>query len=83
MTVVNVARPSSVVGATDVHAASVAAGATTDQPTNTGTGGEESVMWQASDDSSAGDRVEHHVGDRRRRRHQLPDHRSGIATTTP
>jgi len=44
-------------GTADVHATSVAAGATTDQPTNTGVGGEESVMWQASDDSSAGDRV--------------------------
>ena len=44
-------------GNADVHATSVAAGATTDQPTNTGINGEESVMWQASDDSSAGDRV--------------------------
>ena len=43
----------------------------------TGRDGEESVMWQASDDSSAGDRVSTHVGDRRRQRHELPDHRSG------
>ena len=44
-------------GRSDVNTASVAAGATLDQPANTGTGGEESVMWQASDDSTAGDRV--------------------------
>jgi hypothetical protein len=35
----------------------VAAGATLDQPANAGTNGGESVMWQVSDDSSAGDRV--------------------------
>ena len=40
-----------------VHAASVAPGATTDQPANLGNAGQESVMWQASDDSSGGDRV--------------------------
>jgi hypothetical protein len=44
-------------GRSDANAASVAAGATFDQPANAGTNGEESVMWQASDDSSAGDRV--------------------------
>ncbi|MDP9256570.1 MAG: hypothetical protein M3Q31_08455 [Actinomycetota bacterium] len=44
-------------GAPEVHSASVAAAATFDQPLNTGTNGQESVMWQASDDSSAGDRV--------------------------
>jgi hypothetical protein len=44
-------------GQTDANAASVVAGATVDQPANTATNGEESVMWQASDDSSAGDRV--------------------------
>ncbi|MDX6572552.1 MAG: hypothetical protein QOC86_1708 [Gaiellales bacterium] len=40
-----------------VHAASVAPGATFDQPLNVGAAGQESVMWQASDDSSGGDRV--------------------------
>ena len=44
-------------GAPEVHSASVAAAATFDQPPNTGTTGQESVTWQASDDSSAGDRV--------------------------
>jgi hypothetical protein len=44
-------------GQSDANAASVVAGATVDQPANTATNGEESVMWQASDDSSAGDRV--------------------------
>jgi hypothetical protein len=45
------------IGDTDVNVASVAAGATVDQPTNTGVTGQESLMWQASDDSTAGDRV--------------------------
>jgi hypothetical protein len=40
-----------------VHAASVAPGTTVDQPLNGGAAGQESVMWQASDDSSGGDRV--------------------------
>jgi hypothetical protein len=40
-----------------VHEATVAAGATTDQPANMGTGGVESVMWQASVDDPAGDHV--------------------------
>ena len=40
-----------------VHQATVAAGATTDQPANIGTGGVESVMWQASVDDAAGDHV--------------------------
>jgi hypothetical protein len=40
-----------------VHQATVAAGATTDQPANVGTGGIESVMWQASVDDAAGDHV--------------------------
>jgi hypothetical protein len=44
-------------GDSDVNVASVAGGATVDQPTNTGVGGQESVVWQASDDSSGGDRV--------------------------
>jgi trimeric autotransporter adhesin len=44
-------------GVSDVNAASVAAGATLDQQPNAGLTGQESVMWQASDDSSAGDRV--------------------------
>jgi hypothetical protein len=44
-------------GDSDVNVATVAAGATLDQPTNSGVGGQESVMWQASDDSSGGDRV--------------------------
>jgi len=45
-------------GNSDVNAASVAAGATLDQQPNVGSPtGQESVMWQASDDSSAGDRV--------------------------
>lgn len=44
-------------GDSDVNVASVAAGGTLDQPTNSGVTGEESVMWQASDDSSGGDRV--------------------------
>ena len=44
-------------GQSDANAASVVAGATLDQPANVGVNGEESVMWQASDDSSAGDRV--------------------------
>jgi hypothetical protein len=39
------------------HEATVAAGATTSQPTNVGDGGVESVMWQASVDDSGGDRV--------------------------
>ena len=52
-TVLHLASP----GRSDANAATVAAGATTDQPTNAGTNGEESVMWQASDDSSGGDRV--------------------------
>jgi len=43
--------------APEVHSASVAAAATFDQAPNTGTTGQESVTWQASDDSSAGDRV--------------------------
>ncbi|MDX6539368.1 MAG: hypothetical protein QOI71_978 [Gaiellales bacterium] len=40
-----------------VHQATVAAGAATDQPANIGTGGVESVMWQASVDDPAGDHV--------------------------
>jgi len=40
-----------------VHQATVAAGATTDQPANAGTNGVESVMWQASVDDAAGDHV--------------------------
>jgi hypothetical protein len=44
-------------GRSDANAATVASGATFDQPANAGTNGEESVMWQASDDSSAGDHV--------------------------
>ena len=44
-------------GQSDANAASVVAGTTFDQPVNTATNGEESIMWQASDDSSAGDRV--------------------------
>jgi len=44
-------------GDSDVNVASVAGGATVDQPTNSGLSGQESVMWQASDDSSGGDRV--------------------------
>jgi hypothetical protein len=44
-------------GQSDVNTASVAAGTTLDQPANTGTNGLESVTWQVSDDSSAGDRV--------------------------
>jgi hypothetical protein len=40
-----------------VHASTVASGATFDQPTNIGVSGQESVTWQASDDSSGGDRV--------------------------
>ena len=46
-----------VAGDSDVNVASVAGGATADQPTNAGVGGQESVTWQASDDSSGGDRV--------------------------
>ena len=46
-----------VAGDSDVNVASVAGGATVDQPTNAGVGGQESVTWQASDDSSGGDRV--------------------------
>jgi hypothetical protein len=45
------------VGDSDVNVTSVATGATLDQPTNSGVTGVESVMWQASDDSSGGDRV--------------------------
>ena len=37
--------------------ASVAGGGVATQPTNTGTGGVESIMWQASIDDSGGDRV--------------------------
>jgi hypothetical protein len=44
-------------GTADVNAASVPGGAVLDQQPNGGTNGQESVMWQASDDSSAGDRV--------------------------
>jgi hypothetical protein len=40
-----------------VHEATVAAGASTDQPTNVGTNGVESVMWQASVDDAGGDHV--------------------------
>jgi hypothetical protein len=40
-----------------VHEATVAAGASTDQPANVGTNGVESVMWQASVDDAGGDRV--------------------------
>ncbi len=40
-----------------VHEATVAPGATTDQTTNLGTNGVESVMWQASVDDAAGDHV--------------------------
>ena len=61
-------------GDTDVNVASVAAGATVDQPTNTGLTGQESLMWQASDDSTAGDRVTTLVGDRRRQRHGCRHH---------
>ena len=46
-----------VAGDSDVNVASVAGGATVDQPTNAGVGGQESIVWQASDDSSGGDRV--------------------------
>ena len=46
-----------VAGDSDVNVASVAGGATVDQPTNAGVGGQESITWQASDDSSGGDRV--------------------------
>jgi len=42
---------------TDVNAQSVAAGGTFAQPANSGAGGLESIMWQASVDSTAGDRV--------------------------
>jgi hypothetical protein len=51
--VLHIASP----GRSDTNAASVGAGASLDQPANGGINGEESVMWQASDDSSAGDRV--------------------------
>jgi hypothetical protein len=44
-------------GSSSVNVTSVAGGATHDQPANAGPGGQESVMWQVSDDSSAGDRV--------------------------
>jgi trimeric autotransporter adhesin len=44
-------------GDSDTNVATVAGGATVDQPANSGVGGQESVMWQASDDSSGGDRV--------------------------
>jgi hypothetical protein len=44
-------------GNSSVNVTSVAGGATHDQPANTGPGGQESVMWQVSDDSSAGDRL--------------------------
>jgi hypothetical protein len=56
---VTVVNEAAMQGATTqaVHAASVAPGATTDQPANVGLTGQESVMWQASDDSSGGDRV--------------------------
>jgi hypothetical protein len=40
-----------------VVSTSVASAATHDQPANDGATGQESVMWQASDDSSAGDHV--------------------------
>jgi hypothetical protein len=40
-----------------VHQATVAAGASTSQPTNLGTDGVQSVMWQASVDDNGGDRV--------------------------
>jgi hypothetical protein len=40
-----------------VHEATVAAGATVNQPTNVGDSGVESIMWQASVDDSGGDRV--------------------------
>jgi hypothetical protein len=40
-----------------VHQATVAAGATTDQPANVGTNGVESVVWQASVDDAGGDHV--------------------------
>jgi hypothetical protein len=41
----------------DVNAQSVAVGGTFTQPANSGAGGLESIMWQASVDSAAGDRV--------------------------
>jgi len=40
-----------------VHMATVAAGASTDQPVNIGASGVESVMWQASVDDAGGDHV--------------------------
>ena len=40
-----------------VNQASVAGGGVADQPANTGAGGVESVMWQASIDDSSGDHV--------------------------
>lgn len=42
---------------TDVNAQSVAVGGTFAQPANSGAGGLESIMWQASVDSAAGDHV--------------------------
>jgi hypothetical protein len=62
VTVVNQAlfHDTSAIAAPDldyVHASTVASGATFDQPTNIGVSGQESVMWQASDDSTGGDRV--------------------------
>jgi hypothetical protein len=44
-------------GPADANQASVAGGGVLTQPTNTGTAGVESVMWQASIDDSGGDRV--------------------------
>ena len=41
----------------DVNTQSVAVGGTFAQPANSGAGGLESMMWQASVDSTAGDRV--------------------------
>ena len=41
----------------DVNTQSVAVGGTFAQPANSGAGGLESIMWQASVDSTAGDRV--------------------------
>ncbi len=57
--------------------ANVAGGGVATQPANTGTGGVESVMWQASIDDSGGDRVATLQVTASAERRQLPHQRAG------
>ena len=58
-------------------ATSVGRGGASTQPANSGAGGMESVMWQASVDDSWRRPGRHDVGDGERQRRQLPHQRAG------